>query len=319
MKEIAVGVDIGGTYTKYGFVDKEGVVLAAGSIETTGHADVEAYQVALKDAIEEKKNSLSENIKIVGVGVGAPNGNYYSGTIEQAPNLSWKGVVPFIELFKKHYDVPMALTNDANSAAIGEMLFGGAKGMKNFIVITLGTGLGSGIVVNGELVYGHDGFAGELGHVTIVRGGRQIPTGRRGSLEGYVSAPGICRTVFELMAEMIVDSEFRNIPYNKLTAKMVYEGALKGDPIAVEAFERTGKYLGEALSDTVMHLSPEAIFVFGGLASAGEFILNPTKKHMEDNLLPIFKNKVKILPSGLTETNAAVLGASALVWQEISQ
>lgn len=319
MKEIAIGIDIGGTFTKFGFVDKSGEVLAAGSIPTTGYADVEAFQDTLKEALDEKQDTIPHSINIMGVGIGAPNGNYYSGTIEQAPNLSWKGVVPFVKLFKRHFDLPMALTNDANAAAIGEMVYGGAKNMRDFIVITLGTGLGSGLVVNGQLVYGHDGFAGELGHITIEKEGRMLPTGRRGSLEAYVSATGIKRTAFHLMAEMIVNSELRDISYNNLSAKMVYDAALKGDELALEAFERTGKYLGEALANTVMHTSPEAIFIFGGLASAGEYILNPTKKYMEDNLLPIFKNKVKILPSGLTEANAAVLGASALVWQEISE
>ncbi len=319
MKEVAVGIDIGGTFTKFGIVDRAGNCLIDGSISTTEKKDIDGFLSYLKAAIDEAVAEISEPIEIKGIGVGAPNGNFYKGTIEYAPNLSWKGVVPFIELFKKHYDLPMFLTNDANAAAIGEMVYGGAKQMKNFIIITLGTGLGSGLVVNGELVYGHDGFAGELGHLTIVRNGRMCATGRRGSLETYASASGIKRTIFELLGDSLEDSEFRDVTFNQLTAKMISDAAKKGDKIALEAFELTGKYLGEALADTVAHTSPEAIFLFGGLANAGELISEPTKRHLEMNLLKIFQNKVKILPSGLTETNAAVMGASALVWKELNK
>lgn len=319
MKEVAVGIDIGGTFTKFGIVDRAGNCLIDGSISTTEKKDIDGFLSYLKAAIDEAVAKISEPIEIKGIGLGAPNGNFYKGTIEYAPNLSWKGVVPFVELFKKHYDLPMFLTNDANAAAIGEMVYGGAKQMKNFIIITLGTGLGSGLVVNGELVYGHDGFAGELGHLTIVRNGRMCATGRRGSLETYASASGIKRTIFELLGDSLEDSEFRNVTFNQLTAKMISDAAKKGDKIALEAFELTGKYLGEALADTVAHTSPEAIFLFGGLANAGELISEPTKRHLEINLLKIFRNKVKILPSGLTETNAAVMGASALVWKELNK
>ncbi len=318
MKEVAVGVDIGGTYTKYGIVDKEGNCLLDGSISTTQEKELDNYLKLLKTTIDNATKSVKEQIEIKGIGIGAPNGNYYNGTIEFAPNLSWKGIVPFIEHFKNIYNIPMALTNDANAAAIGEMMYGGAKKMKDFIVITLGTGLGSGLVVNGELVYGHDGFAGELGHLTVVRNGRMCASGRRGSLETYVSAPGIKRTVFELLADSLEESEFRDVTFNDLNAKMISDAAKRGDKIAQEAFEITGKYLGEALADTVAHTSPEAIFLFGGLANAGKLIIEPTKRHMELNLLKIFQNKVKILPSGLTETNAAVMGASALVWKELN-
>ncbi|MCK5209370.1 MAG: ROK family protein, partial [Cyclobacteriaceae bacterium] len=314
MKEVAIGVDIGGTFTKYGIVDKAGNCLIDGTISTTENKDIDGFLTNLKEVIDGAIAKISEPIEVKGLGLGAPNGNFYKGTIEYAPNLSREGVVPFVELFKKHYDLPMFLTNDANAAAIGEMVYGGAKDMNNFIIITLGTGLGSGLVVNGELVYGHDGFAGELGHLTIVRNGRMCPTGRRGSLETYASASGIKRTIFELLADSIEDSEFRDVTFNQLTAKMISDAALKGDKIALEAFELAGKYLGEALADSVAHTSPEAIFLFGGLANAGELIFEPTKRHMELNLLKIFQNKVKILPSELTETNAAVMGASALVW-----
>ncbi len=318
MKKVAIGVDIGGTFTKYGIVDQDGNCLIDGTISTTEKKDIDGFLSNLKTTIDTATAKISEPIDIKGIGLGAPNGNFYNGTIEYAPNLAWKGIVPFIDLFKKYYDLPMFLTNDANAAAIGEMVYGGAKKMKNFVIITLGTGLGSGLVVNGELVYGHDGFAGELGHVTIVRDGRMCATGRRGSLETYASASGIKRTIFELLADSLHDSEFRDVTFNQLTAKMISDAAKKNDKIALEAFELTGKYLGEALADTVAHISPEAIFLFGGLANAGELIMEPTKRHMELNLLKIFQNKIKILPSGLTETNAAVMGASALVWKELN-
>ncbi len=318
MKEVAVGIDIGGTFTKYGIVDKEGNCLTDGAISSTDNEDIDDFLLQLKTVIDKSIDSLYQPIKMVGVGIGAPKGNFYKGTIEYASNLNWKNIVPIIELFQKHYDLPMFLTNDANAAAIGEMVYGGAKDMKNFIVITLGTGLGSGLVVNGELVYGHDGFAGEIGHVTIEPNGRMCATGRRGSLETYVSASGIKRTIFQLLADTLHESEFRNVTFNQLTAKMIFDATKKGDKIALEAFELTGKYLGEALSDTVLHTSPEAIFLFGGLANSGELIFEPTKRHLEKNLLQIFQDKVKILPSGLAETNAAVMGASALVWKELS-
>lgn len=318
MKEVAVGVDIGGTFTKYGIVDQVGNCLADGTISTTEKRDIDGFLANLKSTIDSAVSKISEPIEIKGIGLGAPNGNFYRGSIEYAPNLPWQGIIPFVDLFKKYYDLPMFLTNDANAAAIGEMVYGGAKQMKNFIIITLGTGLGSGLVVNGELVYGHDGFAGELGHLTVARDGRMCATGRRGSLETYASASGIKRTIFELLCDSLDDSDFRNVTFNELTAKMISDAAKKGDKIGLEAFELTGKYLGEALADTVAHTSPEAIFLFGGLANAGDLILEPTKRHMELNLLKIFKNKVKLLPSGLTETNAAVMGASALVWKELN-
>ncbi len=319
MKEVVIGIDIGGTYTKYGIVDRNGVALAESYTSTDQFNDINSYLDNLQAEIENTMTDISEEIDIKGIGIGAPNGNYYHGTIEQAPNLKWKGIVPFVELFKKYYNLPMVLTNDANAAALGEMIYGGAKEMKNFVVITLGTGLGSGLVVNGELVYGHDGFAGELGHVTIIPGGRMCSTGRRGSLETYVSASGIKRTVFALLADSIEDSEFRDITFNQLTSAMISDAAKRGDKIALEAFDYTAKILGRALSDTVEHLSPEAIFLFGGLAKAGDLIFEPTKKYLEENLLPIFRNKVKLIPSQIHEANAAVLGASALAWKELEK
>jgi len=319
MKEVAVGIDIGGTFTKFGIVDRQGTCISSNSISTKKHPDIDDFLDTLKAAIDIAIEKIHPPVDLKGIGIGAPNGNHYQGTIEFAPNLAWKDVVPIVDLFKKRYDLPMSLTNDANAAALGEMTYGAAKELRNFIVITLGTGLGSGLVANGELVYGHDGFAGELGHINVMRGGRMCASGQRGSLETYVSASGIKRTVFELLADSIEDSEFRDVTFNQLTSKMVFEAAKRGDRIALEAFEITGKYLGEALANTVAHTSPKAIFLFGGLAKAGKFIIEPTKRHMEANLLKIYRNKVDILPSGLKEANAAVLGASALVWTELTK
>ncbi len=318
MREVVLGIDIGGTNTKFGFVDREGELLCDYSISTAVHKTIESFLQSLSNNVQKALNDLNEEVKFVGVGIGAPNGNYYRGTIEQAPNLNWKGVVPFIQLLKEYYALPMVITNDANAAAIGEMVFGGAKNMKDFIVITLGTGLGSGIVVNGNLVYGHDGFAGELGHVTVKPNGRYCGCGQRGCLETYVSATGIKRTIYKLLADHNGQSALANVSFNDLTAEMITNAAREGDKIALEAFEYTGNILGMELADTIVHTSPEAIFLFGGLAKAENFIFEPTYRHMEGSLMPIFKNKVKLLPSGLQDKNAAVLGAAALIWNEIS-
>lgn len=317
MKKLAVGVDIGGTNTVFGLVDKEGCVLAENSMLTQKRPEARDFIAELSRAIKKLSKTLPGANEIVGIGVGAPNGNYYRGTIEFAPNLRWKGVVNVVDLLKEHFDYKtIVLTNDANAAGIGEMIYGGAKGMKDFIMITLGTGLGSGIVVNGEMVYGHDGFAGELGHVVVDRGGRVCGCGRRGCLETYVSAPGIKRTVFELLADSRTDSELKKFSFEDLDSKQIYEAAKRGDPIALEAFDITCEILGKTLADAVAHTSPQAIFLFGGLANAKEFIFEPTKKYMEENLLAIYHNKVKILPSKLSGADAAILGASALVWKE---
>jgi glucokinase len=319
MREAVIGIDIGGTFTKYGIIDKDGNCLVESFVNTDTHKNFDDYLKGLIEAIENSKKSVKEEVKILGVGIGAPNGNYYAGTIENAVNLNWKGIVPVAEKVRKYYPgMTIALTNDANAAAIGEMVFGGAKKMKDFVVITLGTGLGSGIVVGGTLVYGHDGFAGEIGHVKVQANGRDCGCGGKGCLETYASATGIRRTVFLLLAERMIDSELRGISYNDLTAKMISEAARRGDKIAMEAFEYTGKMLGEGLATTVAHNSPEAIFLLGGLANSKELIINPTKKYMEENLLPIFRNKVKVLQSSLPENNAGLLGAGALAWNEIS-
>jgi len=318
MKEVTIGIDIGGTNTAIGIVDREGHCLVETSIYTDTHEDVALYVDDVCRKINEVIANLTDMVVLKGIGIGAPNANYHKGTIENAPNLRWKGIVRFSELFKKHFpSIPVAVTNDANAAAIGEMVFGGAKGMKDFIVITLGTGLGSGIVANGELVYGHDGFAGEIGHTTAIPGGRLCGCGRRGCLETYASATGVKRSIFQILCDSTKPSALREIPFSKMTSGDVYNEAIKGDELALECFEMTGRILGEKLADTVAHTSPEAIFLFGGMAKAGDLIFNPTKKYMEEALLPIFKNKVQILPSGLQNVNAAVLGASALAWKEI--
>lgn len=319
MKEVALGIDIGGTNTAIGIVDRAGNCLAEASIPTDAHADVNDYIASLKAKIDEMMGGFSD-ISLQGIGIGAPNANYHRGTIENAPNLRWKGCVSLVDLMKKHYNVPIALTNDANAAAIGEMVYGGAKGMKDFIVITLGTGLGSGLVVNGDLVYGHDGFAGELGHTTVeYRNGRQCGCGKSGCLETYVSATGLKRTIFEVLCRSNKASDLRDIPFSQMTSHIIYQHAVKGDELALEAFRFTGTILGQKLADAVAHTSPEAIFLFGGMAKAGDLILKPTKDAMEENLLPIFRGKVKILESGLQNVNAAVLGASALAWNELAK
>jgi glucokinase len=315
--DIVIGMDIGGTYTKYGFVDRSGNSYMEGSVETTGHPDIDSYLENLFSTIHTSLEKADQEFNIKGIGIGAPNGNYYNGTIEYAPNLNWKGVIHLADLIKKYHDVPVVLTNDANAAAIGEMMYGGARSMKDFIVITLGTGLGSGIVINGRVVYGHDGFAGEMGHIVAVDNGRQCGCGKKGCLETYASATGIKRTVFELLSERCESSILRDIPFNEMTSKNIAEAAESGDKIAMKAFEITGKILGKNLANAVAFSSPEAIFLFGGLAQSGDLIITPTKENMEKNLLKIFRNKVKLLPSGLQNKNAAVLGTAGLIWNEL--
>jgi glucokinase len=310
--KLALGVDIGGTNTKYGCVDRSGKCLASASMPTDANqpADLFFKQLHANSAILFR--GIPEDCELIGIGIGAPNANFYKSTIENPPNLNWEVVDVRAEL-SKHFDVPIAVTNDAKAAAIGEMLFGAAKGMKDFIVITLGTGLGSGIVANGQLIYGADGFAGEVGHTIVDPQGRQCGCGKRGCLEAYCSATGLCRTVQELICNTLEPSELREASYADLTAQMVSEAALRGDRLALEAFESCGRILGMKLADSVAHLSPEAIILCGGLASAGELIFKPVKKSIEEHLFPAFRNKVKLLPSKV-EGNTAVLGAAALIW-----
>jgi len=315
--ELAVGIDIGGTNTKYGIVNHRGEILDKGELRTDAYPKVEQFVDALYKAVSPtiKKHSLDSGIK--GIGIGAPNGNPFSGTIEYAPNLKWKGVIPLCELVTAKFKLPSVINNDAKSAAIGEMTYGAARGMKHFIMITLGTGVGSGIVVDGHVVYGHDGFAGELGHTTIRPGGRKhYGTGMHGTLETYASATGICITANEMLAEdLTTESPMRKYRREEITSKIIAEAAQQGDKIALEVYRFTGQILGEALANFVMFSSPEAIILFGGVIKAGDLILKPTKEHMEKNLLPIFQNKVKLVFSELKEADAAILGASALVWE----
>lgn len=309
--KFSVGIDIGGTNTAFGLVGEKGEIFAQSSIKTCGHADFQVYAEAVSAAIRQLIAKLDAP-ELIGIGIGAANGNYYNGCIENAANLPWKGVVRIVEAFEKQFGVPVFLTNDANAAAIGEMVYGGAKGMTDFIEITLGTGLGSGIVTGGKMLYGHDGFAGECGHVIVERNGRDCGCGRKGCLETYVSATGVVRTATELLAKRNIASELRAIPNNELTALKVSQAAGRGDAIAKETLELTGIILGRALADFVAITSPQAIFLFGGLAKAGEVLFEPVRREMEANMLNIFKNKVKVLPSQLGD-DAAILGASALV------
>ena len=315
-KPYVAGIDIVGTNTVFGIVDARGTIVATSSIKTGAYADVNDY-------VDEVCKHLLPLIianggveKIKGIGIGAPNGNYYSGTIEFAPNLPWKGVIPLANMFEERLGIPTALTNDANAAAIGEMTYGAARGMKDFIMITLGTGVGSGIVVNGQMVYGHDGFAGELGHTIIRReNGRVCGCGRRGCLETYCSATGVARTAREFLTARTEPSLLRSIPAENITSKDVYDAAVKGDKLAQDIFEFTGTLLGEALADFIAFSSPEAIVLFGGLAKSGDYIIKPVQKAIDENVLNIYKGKTKLLISELKDADAAVLGASALGWE----
>ena len=316
MDAFVAGVDIGGTGTKFGIVDNLGNVLFASEISTKKHEQVHTFI----DELHQELSILIEKVggvgRIKGIGVGAPNGNVYTGNIEYAPNLPWKGIIPLARMLQDKFKIPVRLTNDANAAAVGEMMYGAAQGMKDFIMITLGTGVGSGIVANGQLVYGHDGFAGELGHTTIIPNGRlHTGTGKKGSLESYASATGVAQSAIEILETTDRPSLLRDIPKSALNSKAVFEAATKGDEVAIEVFAFTGKVLGMALANFVMFSSPEAIILFGGLTKAGDLILNPTREHLEANVIEIFQNKVKILVSHLKESDAAILGASALMWE----
>src|SRR6186997_238021 len=316
--QLAIGIDIGGTGTKFGIVDRDGNVLFSGEMSTKKHKTIDTFIDDLHEAVSEVIDKAGGTGRMKGMGVGAPKGNYYTGTIEYAPNLPWQGIIPLAKLISDKFQLPVTLTNDANAAAVGEMMYGAAKGMKDFIMITLGTGVGSGIVANGQLVLGHDGFAGELGHTIIFPGGRFHPgSGAYGSLEVYASATGVTKTAIEYL-ENRPDEEslLRAYDQDKINSKIVYECATKGDQIALDVYQFTGKVLGLSLANFVMFSSPEAIILFGGLTKAGDLILKPTQESMEENLIQVFKNKVKILVSHLKESDAAILGASALVWDK---
>ena len=314
--EVVAGVDIGGTNTVFGLVDRSGKILAEGSLKTTDYPLIEDFVKALTSAVSalhENRNDLSFRA----MGIGAPDANYNKGTIEYATNLSWKGIVPLTDLIKKHIDCKVVLTNDANAAAYGEMIFGGARGMKDFISITLGTGLGSGVVVNGEMVYGHTGFAGELGHINIIHGGRECGCGQKGCLETYASATGLVNTLLQMMSMMKEECSLRDIAPSQLSSKLIAEAAANGDPVALKAIDYTAEMLAYGIADAIVFTSPEAVFLFGGLTRAGDLLFEPVRKYVDMYIMPTFKGTAKILPSQVPESNAAVLGAAALAWKEL--
>ena len=314
-KPYAIGMDIGGTNTVFGIVDSRGNVLSSDSVKTQKFDKIDVYVDTVCSKLQPLIDAVGGSSKIRGMGVGAPNGNYFNGTIEFAPNLPWKGVIPLAALFEEKLGIPTALTNDANAAAIGEMTYGAARGLKDFIMITLGTGVGSGIVIDGKLVYGHDGFAGELGHFMVDLNGRQCGCGRKGCLETYCSATGVARSAREFLAKSTEPSLLRDVPIEEIQSKDVYDAAVKGDKLALDIFEFTGKVLGTALANFITFSSPEAIVLFGGLAKSGDYIMKPIKKYMDENTLKIYQGKTKLLLSQLKDADAAVLGASALGWE----
>ena len=310
--KLAVGIDIGGTNTVFGLVDETGNCLVQNAIKTGDYPAVEDFVNEVQKGVNALISKFND-LTIIGMGIGAPNANFYTGTIEHAPNLKWKGVVPLVRLFEAYFDFPISLTNDANAAAMGERIYGAAKGIDDLAMVTLGTGLGSGFVVNGELVYGHDGFAGELGHVIVEKNGRLCGCGNRGCLETYASATGIVKTANEFLAKS-KDSILSDLP--EITSKAIADAALQGDKMALEIFDYTAEKLGFGLASMVAITSPKLIVLFGGLAQAGDLILKPTKKYMEQYLLKTFRNKIDIVPSQLKAADAAVLGASSLAWQK---
>lgn len=315
-KPYVLGVDMGGTNTVIGVVDARGRIVANTAIKTRDYEEFDDFCEALVKGCRRVMGEVGGPQLISGIGIGAPNANYYSGNIENAANLPWKGVLPLGEMLSNALDIPVAVTNDANAAAIGEMTYGATRGMRDFIMITLGTGVGSGIVINGQLVYGSDGFAGELGHTCAIRDGRQCGCGRKGCLETYCSATGVARTAVEFLEKRSDDSSLRKIASEQITSKDVYDAAMAGDTLAKEIFEYTGHIMGMAFADFVAFSAPEAIVLFGGLAQAGDILMNPIREAMEANLLPYWKGKIRLMPSALKASEAAVLGAAALGWKE---
>ncbi len=315
IQNIVIGLDIGGTNTKFGLVAQEGKILAKSTVSTKGYENINQFIETLHNEINKLIKNLPEKMSIKGIGIGAPNGNIFKGTIENAANLDWKGIIPIGALMQEEFNVPVKVTNDANAAALGEKLFGKGKNISNFMMITLGTGLGGGIIAGNNLLYGYSGFAGEAGHVIVKENGRLCGCGRKGCLETYVSANGLLKTVKEMLSETEEESMLRNVKFDTLTSKNIYEYAKNGDFIALKAFNFTAEILGKALANFTALLSPEKIFLFGGLAEAGDLLVKPTEKYMNNNLLSVCKNTVSIEKSGLKSGDAAILGASALIWQ----
>ncbi|HUW94028.1 MAG TPA: ROK family protein [Bacteroidales bacterium] len=316
MKEVVAGVDIGGTNTIIGLVDGEGEIHGEGRLATADYAFADDFVTALDSKLKEMVSGR-DDLKLVGIGIGAPNANFNKGTIELATNLRWKGIIPLVRITGRKTGLRTRITNDANAAALGEMLFGGARGIKNFIILTLGTGLGSGIVVDGEVVYGHTGFAGELGHMTVAEGGRVCGCGRRGCLETYASATGLVRTVMFLLSDRREDSILRDLKSTEITSRRVVEASAAGDIIAQMAIDQTAHMIALGIANAVIFSSPETIFLFGGLAQAGDAIFEPVRKYADELVQPVFRGTFNVLPSELPEARAAVLGASALIWKEL--
>ena len=315
MKEVVAGVDIGGTNTIIGFVDADGKIHAEGRLSTPDYAFADDFVIAL-DAKLKEMAAGQPGLHLIGIGIGAPNANFNKGTIELAPNLRWKGIVPMVKITERRTGLKTRITNDANAAALGEMIFGAAKGVKDFIILTLGTGLGSGIVVDGEVVYGHTGFAGELGHMTVAEGGRVCGCGRRGCLETYASATGLVRTVLSLLSDRRDESLLRELKSTEITSRRVAEAAAAGDAIAQEALDQTARMIALGIANSVIFSSPEVIYLFGGLANAGDALFVPVRKYAEELVMPVFRGTFRIEPSGLPEAQAAILGSSALIWKE---
>ncbi|MCK5775146.1 MAG: ROK family protein [Bacteroidales bacterium] len=318
MTQAVLAIDLGGTSADFAFIDVDGDIIYKENIPSKEFDTANSFVLLVKSLSKKAISRKKLDINIRAIGIGAPNGNYYRGTIEFAPNLRWQGIIPLADYFKMAFGgIPCFLTNDANAAAIGESMFGNAQNVKDFIMITLGTGVGSGIVINDELIYGNDGFAGELGHVIVKDNGRKCGCGRDGCLETYASVSGIKRTVIKLLVDGKFESELKGTDYKELSGKMIEQAALNGDKLAIEAFNYTGDILGKALANFVAFSSPNLIVLFGGLAQAGDLILAPTKTAMENNLLKIYQGKVPIIMSGLKGNNAAILGAAALAWKEM--
>ena len=316
-KPYVLGLDMGGTNSVLGIVDARGQVISRISIKTQQYKDINVYVDTMYEEATKIVDPIGGFEMIRGIGAGAPNANYYTGNIEQAPNLPWKGIVPFAELLSKRFGMPAHITNDANAAAMGEMIYGAARGMKDLIMITLGTGVGGGVVVDGKVLYGHDGFAGELGHVTVdySENARMCGCGHKGHLEAYASATGVARTAKEIVTTTKKKTLLRDLDPDQITSKDVFDAAEKGDVVAKEIFDYTGMMLGRAFADFIHFSAPEAIILFGGLTKAGKYILDPVVKAMNDNVMTIWKDKVKVMFSDLKEADAAVLGASALAWE----
>jgi len=318
--DLVIGIDIGGTKTKIGLVNREGHCLEDTFFRTREYPNIDDYLDKIKSTVDEIKTKFPEKVNILGCGIGAPNASSKNGTIVNASNLLWKGIVPVLDKLNNRMPMPMKIMNDASAAALGEMLFGNAKGMQDFIVITLGTGFGAGIVANGKLIDGYDGFAGELGHVDMTIGdGRLTGQNVRGGLEAYVSATGLKRTILFMMSKYMDESRFRDIAYSDLHGEEITQAAEEGDPIALKAFDFTADILGMALANFTAFTQPEAFFLMGGLVNSGKWIFDPLHKYFEDYLLEFYKGKVKILRSGLPGRTTAICGAAALIWEDYSE